>query len=103
MLMRIRSLPRSGGRREEGLVSSLTQAIQRRSVRTRSNGFARNELGQSGGRVMEDTARAVGRAVAAVSLAILLIVCAALAEPIELRAKVVWSHGGRAYLASSDP
>jgi len=38
-----------------------------------------------------------------VSLAILLIVCAALAEPIELRAKVVWSHGGRAYLASSDP
>ena len=52
---------------------------------------------------MEDTGRAVGRTVASALFALVLVAGSARAEPVELRAKVVWTHGGRAYLASTDP
>ncbi|HEY2924936.1 MAG TPA: hypothetical protein VGJ98_08225 [Candidatus Eisenbacteria bacterium] len=52
---------------------------------------------------MGHTGRAAGGTVAAALFALLLVHGSAGAEPIELRAKVVWAHAGRAYLASSDP
>lgn len=68
-----------------------------------SNGFARNGLGQQGGRVMRDTGKPVGGTVAAALFVLLLIAGSSGAAPAELRAKVVWAHAGRVYLASSDP
>ena len=58
---------------------------------------------------MGDTGRAVDGTVAGALFALLLIAGTARAEsaggagPTELRAKVIWAHAGRAYLASNDP
>jgi len=56
---------------------------------------------------MGDTGRAVAGTVGGAFFALLLIAGSARAEslggPTELRAKVIWAHAGRAYLASNDP
>jgi len=58
---------------------------------------------------MADTGRAVVGTVAGALFALLLVAGSSGAEsageagPTELRAKVVWAHAGRAYLASNDP
>jgi hypothetical protein len=52
---------------------------------------------------MGDTGRVSRRTVAAGILALLMVAGPAGADPVNLNAKVVWAHGGRAYLASSDP
>lgn len=58
---------------------------------------------------MGDTGRFAVRAVTGAILGLLLVAGMARAESaggagaVELRASVVWAHGGRAYLASSDP
>ena len=57
----------------------------------------------NGGRVMRDTGKSVGGAVVAALFVLLLVTGSSGAEPTELRAKVVWAHAGRVYLASSDP
>ena len=52
---------------------------------------------------MRDTRKPVGRTVAAALFVLLLVAGSSGAEPTELRAKVVWAHAGRVYLASGDP
>ncbi len=51
---------------------------------------------------MGDTRRAVSETSGLVLLAFLLIAGSAFADPTEIRAKVVWAHAGRAYVASAE-
>src|SRR6267154_301912 len=75
----------------------------RSTLRMRSNGFAHNVLGQSGGRVMADTGRTVVRTLAFALIVLILGATSAGAEPTELQAKVVWAAAGRVYVASTSP
>ncbi len=88
-------------------MSSLTQMNPGATLTKRSKVSARNTLGRTGGRVMTDTGWGGYRKIlvglfAAPFLALALFAGEGSADPATLNAKVVWSHGGRVYIASNE-
>jgi len=90
-------------------VSSLTHSNWRLILPMWTSGFARKGFEESGRRVMGDTGRAAVGTVAGALLSLVLLGATARAETAalpgatELRARVLWAHAGRVYLASQDP